>query len=221
MKNHYIGVDVGTSSVRAGLFDQHGCLVASKIEPIEVYNPRVDFYEQSSDEIWSSVCKCVKFLRDTHADVQIVSIGFDATCSLVTLDASFGPVTVSPESVDKDSSMNVIMWMDHRAKDEAEYINSLGLECLRTVGGKISPEMDPPKILWLKRHFVESYARTAHFFSLPDYLVWRASDVLVRSVCTTACKWLKISNFIFNVLNLNFSNNKFKLQSNMKVAEVE
>lgn len=202
MKNHYIGIDVGTSSVRAGLFDQHGRLVASKIEPIEVYNPRVDFYEQSSDEIWSCVCKCVKFLRDTHADVQIASIGFDATCSLVALDASFAAVTVSPESVDnKDSSsMNVIMWMDHRAKDEADHINSLGLECLTTVGGKISPEMDPPKILWLKRHFAESYARTAHFFSLPDYLVWRASDVPVRSVCTTACKWLlKISNFLLNI----------------------
>lgn len=204
---HYIGVDVGTSSVRAGLFDERGRLVSSRVEPIKVFNPRVDFYEQSADDIWSAVCKCVKYLRQEDANVDksvdITSIGFDATCSLVALDATFRPVSVSPETTtttatisretctsDEDVNVpNVIMWMDHRAKHEADYINSLGLECLRTVGGKISPEMDPPKILWLKRHFAESYALTAHFFSLPDYLVWRATRVPVRSVCTTACKW--------------------------------
>lgn len=203
---YYMGLDVGTSSVRAGLFDERGHLIDSKVEPIEVYNPRVDFYEQSSDEIWTAVCKCVKYLRDAHKTLDVVSIGFDATCSLVALDASFRPVSVSPEvrvSTDEkmaindsckiaDSSFNVnnvIMWMDHRSKREAEFINSLGLECLRTVGDKISPEMDPPKILWLKRHFAESFARISHFFSLPDYLVWRATQVPVRSVCTTTCKW--------------------------------
>lgn len=206
MKYHFIGVDVGTNSVRAGLFDDRGDLVASKIEPIEVSNPRLDFYEQSSENIWTAVCKCIRFLRENHSNLNVSSIGFDATCSLVALDASFKPVSVSPESEstngfrgsscdhvdgkDSSSSINdVIMWMDHRAKREADYINSLELECLRTVGGKISPEMDPPKILWLKRHYPESFAQTANFFSLPDYLVWKATNVSVRSVCTTTCKW--------------------------------
>jgi FGGY-family pentulose kinase len=80
---------------------------------------------------------------------------------------------------------------DHRAHDETEFINATQHPCLRSVGGKISIEMDPPKILWLKNKMPDTcYARVAHFFSLPDYLVWRCSGVDTRSVCTTTCKWL-------------------------------
>lgn len=51
--------------------------------------------------------------------------------------------------------------------------------------------MDPPKILWLKENLYDAcYARAAHFFSLPDYLVWRCTGKNVRSMCCLACKWL-------------------------------
>lgn len=111
----FIGIDVGTSSVRAGLFNERGELTDSRVEPITVHNTRADFYEQSSDEIWTAVCECVRHLQHLHTDADIVSIGFDATCSLVVLDDAFRPVSISPSN---DSSLNVIMWMDHRAKDE-------------------------------------------------------------------------------------------------------
>ena len=43
------------------------------------------------------------------------------------------------------------MWMDHRAKDETEFINSGSFQVLKFVGGKISIEMQPPKLMWLKK----------------------------------------------------------------------
>lgn len=46
---------------------------------------------------------------------------------------------------------NVIMWMDHRAVEEAKYINETNHQLLKFVGGKISLEMEMPKILWLKK----------------------------------------------------------------------
>lgn len=193
MTKYFIGVDVGTNSTRAGVFDQSGRLVSSRIEPIQVYNPEKDVYEQSSDEIWTSVCKCIAHLsRGNNGEVgnNVISIGFDATCSLVVLDANYNPVAVSPRTSAASAPADVIMWMDHRAIRQAEFINSLGLACLSTVGGRISPEMDPPKILWLKQHFKQAFDKAAHFFSLPDYLVWRATRVDARSVCTTTCKWL-------------------------------
>jgi D-ribulokinase len=83
------------------------------------------------------------------------------------------------------------MWMDHRATEQANYINATGHRLLDMVGGKISPEMDPPKILWLKENMHDvTYSKAAHFFSLPDFLVWKATNTCVRSVCTTTCKWL-------------------------------
>ena len=43
------------------------------------------------------------------------------------------------------------MWMDHRAEQEADFINSQSHSVLKYVGGKISLEMEPPKLLWLKK----------------------------------------------------------------------
>ena len=193
MKPYFLGVDVGTSSVRVALFDFNGKLIDLKVTSIQIFNSKVDFYEQSSEEIWSSICQAIKNILNDNSDIksdEIVSIGFDATCSLVVLDDEFRPVTVSQKD-NADDTINVIMWMDHRSIKQTEFINATNHECLNTVGGKISVEMDPPKILWLKENLYEKcYSRAKYFFSLPDFLVWKCSNIDVRSICTTNCKWL-------------------------------
>jgi FGGY-family pentulose kinase len=60
---------------------------------------------------------------------------------------------------------------------------------LKYVGGRVSPEMQTPKLLWLEQHAPATWKRAARFFDLPDYLVYRATGVDVRSLCTTTCKW--------------------------------
>ena len=48
----FLGIDVGTSSARAGVFDERGHLLGRASEPIEIYRPAEDFVEQSSEDIW-------------------------------------------------------------------------------------------------------------------------------------------------------------------------
>lgn len=185
---HFIGVDVGTGSARAGIFDAHGAMLASAVHPIETYRPRPDFVEQSSTNIWQAVCKCV---RDAVSSAQIDAatvrgIGFDATCSLVATDENGQPVTVSP---DGDDDLNVIVWMDHRATDQAARINEGGYDVLKYVGNVISPEMETPKLLWLKENLPKTWQRAKKFFDLPDYLTYRATGDETRSLCSTVCKW--------------------------------
>jgi FGGY-family pentulose kinase len=117
---------------------------------------------------------------------EIVGIGFDATCSLVLLDKSFQPLTASP-TIRNDQ--NIIMWMDHRAKAEADFINSQQHEILKYVGGKVSLEMEIPKLLWLKKNLTESFRNIHVAFDLPDYLTWRATGRDTRSICSLTCKW--------------------------------
>ena len=60
MASYFIGVDVGTGSARAGVFDMTGRMVGQASREITLYRPKADFVEQSSDEIWQSVCNAVK-----------------------------------------------------------------------------------------------------------------------------------------------------------------
>ncbi len=184
----YLGIDVGTGSARAGVFDGGGVMRALATCAIETWRPRAEFVEQSSDDIWRAVCSAV---RQAVADAggkaeQVRGIGFDATCSLVVLDQEDKPVTVSPTGRD---DQNIIVWMDHRAIEQAERINAGGHDVLEFVGGTISPEMETPKLLWLKEHMPKSWSRAARFFDLPDFLVYRATGVDARSLCSTVCKW--------------------------------
>ena len=71
----------------------------------------------------------------------------------------------------------------------AAEINATNDPALAYVGGEVSVEMELPKVLWLRRHFPERHAAVWRYFDLADYLVWRASDANVASVCTLTCKW--------------------------------
>jgi D-ribulokinase len=188
-----IGVDVGTADVRAGLFDAHGALLATARRPIAVWHEAGDIVEQSSADIWNACVRAVRAAMKT-ADLPpaaVKGVGFDATCSLVALDRAGHPLTVSPSG---DPARNVIVWMDHRATPEARVISQTGDEVLRFVGGVISPEMQTPKLLWLKRHLPASYAGAGRFFDLADYLSFRASGSAARSMCTVTCKWTYLAH---------------------------
>ena len=193
MQHLYVGVDVGSGSARAGLFDAAGNKLAQAVSPIKQFRPAPDFVEQSSSDIWAQVCKVVNsIVSESNAKPeQIKGIGFDATCSLVSIDADDQPVTVSPTG---SNDQNIIMWMDHRAMVETAEINQTGSEVLQYVGGEVSPEMELPKLKWLKRHLPEQYQRAAKFFDLADYLVYRSSGKDVRSVCTKVCKWTYLAH---------------------------
>lgn len=184
----YIGVDVGTGSVRAALFDARGTMHGTGTHPIRIHRPDEDFVEQSSDDIWAAAGIAIRTaLAEAGATPErVAGVGFDATCSLVVLDAHDRPVTVSPSG---DDAWNVIVWMDHRATEQAARIDATGHEVLRYVGGTVSPEMQTPKMLWLAERVPASWKRAARLLDLPDYLVYRATGVDVRSLCTTVCKW--------------------------------
>ncbi len=187
-ENYVIGIDVGTGSARAGLFDVGGNLIAFAAHPIKIFRPAPDFVEQSSREIWQSVCQSVKdCLEKSGVDKEnVIGISFDATCSLVALDETDAPVSID---FDGDDDKNIIVWMDHRAVKEADEINSTKHRVLDYVGGKISPEQEPPKLRWIKENLPESWKRTRRFFDLADYLVYEATKKDVRSLCTVVCKW--------------------------------
>ncbi|CAN7689498.1 FGGY-family carbohydrate kinase [Neorhizobium tomejilense] len=193
MTTYFVGIDVGTGSARAGLFDGSGRLVATASRPIRIWRPRASHVEQSSDDIWEAVCDAVQDVMRQSAipPAAVAGIGFDATCSLVLIDEARKPVAVNADGIDE---RNIIVWMDQRATAEAAYINDKGASVLDYVGGRISPEMETPKILWLSRNLPDSLHRARHLFDLADFLTWQATGSLERSTCTLTCKWTYLAH---------------------------
>ena len=99
----YIGIDVGTGSVRAALVNDRGQVLFCHVVPLKVcrvlchfafeeclfsfcqiHNPEPDHYYQSSANVWSSLCEAVRAVVHLDAGAHVVKgVGVDATCSLV------------------------------------------------------------------------------------------------------------------------------------------
>ncbi|WP_439924242.1 FGGY-family carbohydrate kinase [Nitrobacter sp. JJSN] len=193
MPDLVIAVDVGSSSARAGVFDERGVLLARAAAPFATAHPQTDHAEHSSDEIWTAVCQAVRgAVAAGHiASDEVKGIAFDATCSLVTLDRAGRPVTASVTGEDR---WNVIMWADHRATAEADEITATRHRVLDHVGNVMSPEMEIPKLLWLKRHCPDAWRRYGLVLDLTDFLAWKATGCAAISTCTVTCKWTYLSH---------------------------
>ena len=151
MDEAFVGVDVGTGSVRAGVFTSRGQLLSNTRRVTATWREPGDIVEQSSADIWAATVAAVR-AAIAAAGVKpesVAGIGFDATCSLVAstrLDGRFrsGRAAIRPAT---SSSGWTIAPLTRPSE-----INRGGHDALRYVGGAISPEMQPPKLLWLARH---------------------------------------------------------------------
>lgn len=188
-----LAVDVGSTSARAAVFDAEGHRLGRGEHGFATARPQPDHAEHRADEIWGAV------IAATHAAItasnadprQIAGLAFDATCSLALFDAAGRPVTVSSTGED---AWNVLMWADHRAVAEAEEITRTRHRALDYVGGVMSPEMELPKLLWLKRHLPQAWARYGLALDLADFLAWRATGRVAASACTVTCKWAYLNH---------------------------
>lgn len=193
MADLVVAVDVGTGSARAGVLDQTGRMLGRASHPIMLGRPQPDWAEHDSEDIWAAVGSAVRgAVAAAAADPAAVrGISFDATCSLVVRDPQGRPVSVSPTDEDR---WDTIVWLDHRAIAEAERCTASGHPVLEFIGGVMSPEMETPKLMWLKRHRPASWARAGLFLDLADFLTWKASGSTARSVCTLTCKWTYLAH---------------------------
>lgn len=188
-----VAVDVGTGSARAGVVVPSGRIIGRAEYPIDMQRMDANFAEYCSEQIWDAVGRAVRgamHLAGARPE-EAVGISFDATCSLVVRDTAGQPLQVTTTG---EARWDTIVWLDHRALAEAEECTATGHRVLDFIGGVMSPEMEVPKLMWLKRHLPDTWARAGHFFDLADFLTWKASGSLARSQCTLTCKWTYLAH---------------------------
>jgi FGGY-family pentulose kinase len=100
------------------------------------------------------------------------------------------PVAVTGPKFDNadGKDRNVVLWLDHRPEDETTKINATDHNLLRYVGGKMSIEMEIPKVLWLKNNMPPELFSRCKFYDLADALTHIATGKETRSFCSAVCK---------------------------------
>lgn len=188
MRDLVCAVDVGTGSARAGLFERSGAMIARAEYPIALNQPELGHAEHDSEDIWHAVCRAVG-MAVAEAGVSpenVAALAFDATCSLVVRANSGEQISVS---LSRESRWDTISWFDHRAWAEADDCSATGHRVLDYTGKIMSPEMQTPKLMWLKRNLPQNWAAAGRIFDLADFLSWRACGSNERSLATLTAKW--------------------------------
>ncbi|TCL69552.1 FGGY-family carbohydrate kinase [Rhizobium sp. BK251] len=188
MRDYVVAVDIGTGSARAGVFDARGRLLGKGEHVIVMNRPRENHAEHDSEDIWAAVCAAVRQARQLSGvrAEEVGAIGFDATCSLVVRDTQGSPLTVSTGG---ERRFDTIVWLDHRALKEADFCTATEHRVLKHSGHFMSPEMEIPKLMWLKANMPDTWERAGFFFDLADFMTWKASGSSARSRCTLTSKW--------------------------------
>ncbi|CAN7265704.1 FGGY-family carbohydrate kinase [Phyllobacterium sp. LjRoot231] len=185
--SHLLAIDVGTLSARAGLFDREGQLLAVASASFKLIAPAEHHAVYRMDDIWQAACRAANECLSQRPELasSIAGMAFDATSSIY-IEAEGEPPL--------DGGGDVICWMDHRGEAEAAEVDATGHRFLGYVGGSLSPETNLPKLLWMKRHRPEAWARIKGARDLCDELARRATGADRHSVCGLACKWPYLPN---------------------------
>jgi len=185
MGPYLCAVDVGTRSARAGIFDPDGVMLARAVAEFPVFDGPGRQAEYESGLIWQAVGTATRaaLAGAGVAPAAVAALGFDATCSLVLRDRDGAPLRLG------GAGRDTIAWYDHRAEAEARDCTATGHRLIDHLGGAMSPEMQTPKLMWLKRQRPDLWARLGSARDLADHLTQRATGSDAASACSLAAKW--------------------------------
>jgi FGGY-family pentulose kinase len=185
MSRFVCAVDVGTRSARAALFDSDGRMLPRKAEPFTLHSTATDRGEYRSADIWSAVCRVVKRARLAAGagPDDVAGLAFDATCSLVLTGADGGSLALGPGGQD------TLAWFDRRAEAAAMRATKAGGAVVERLAGAMSPEMQVPRLMWLREERPDLWTRLGGAFDLTDWLTSKAVGSRVHAHACLATKW--------------------------------
>jgi xylulokinase len=154
----YLGIDIGTSSVKSLLLDEQGVVVAQTSHPLEVSRPQPGFSEQDPQQWWEATVKAVRGLP-AAARAQVRAAGLSGQMHGATLlDAENVPLRPA------------ILWNDGRSARECLDLERREPEARAITGNIMMPGFTAPKLLWVSRHEPEIFRRTACVLLPKDFV---------------------------------------------------
>ena len=156
-----VGIDIGTSGVKVALLGDHDHVIAHSSQSLRVSRPQPGFSEQAPEDWWQAACAGLDDLKARHGTElsEVTAIGLSGQMHGATLLDAAGEV-LRP----------CILWNDGRSEAECAALER-DWPALREVTGNIAmPGFTAPKLLWVREHEPELFARVAHVLLPKDWL---------------------------------------------------
>jgi xylulokinase len=181
----YIGLDIGTSGVKAVLVDESQEILASASAPLSVQRPRPLWSEQDPDAWWQAVAAVMAALRsDRPAEYGAVrGIGMSGQMHGATL-------------LDADDKVlrPAILWNDGRSGTECEELMAREPDTATITGNLAMPGFTAPKLIWVAKHEPEIFARVAKVLLPKDYVRLLMTGEAVSEMSDAAgTLWLNVA----------------------------
>jgi xylulokinase len=161
-----LGIDLSTTGAKALLIDEQGQTIASASTPLTLSTPRPLWAEQHPRDWWEATAASIRTALATAEATgdEVRAIGLTGQMhGLVLLDGQGEPLRPA------------ILWNDQRTAVECDEIRArMGKDRLIAVTGNDAlPGFTAPKVLWVRGHEPEVYARAAHILLPKDYIRYR------------------------------------------------
>lgn len=180
----HIGLDLGTSGVKALLIDDAGAILAESSSPLAVSRPHPLWSEQDPEAWWQAALLALDGLAATAPEAMqnAVSLGLSGQMHGATV---------------LDADLNVLrpamLWNDGRAFAECAELEAACPDLHAIAGNLAMPGFTAPKIAWLRKHEPDVYARIAKVLLPKDFLRLRLTGELVSDMSDAAgTLWLDV-----------------------------
>ncbi|WP_261130122.1 gluconokinase [Bacillus sp. Marseille-Q3570] len=168
----YVGVDIGTTSTKAVVYDAEGEVKGLHNVEYPLHTPEVSAAVQDPEEIFQAVLMSIRTAIE-KSEIDGNKIGFisfsSAMHSLIAVDEVGSPLT------------ECITWADTRSSKWAEKLksSSTGHDIYRRTGTPIHPMSPLVKLMWLKEEYPELFEKTSKFISIKEYVFKKLFNIFV------------------------------------------
>lgn len=160
-----LGLDVGTTAIKALLINTDGELIASSSYSYSLITPNEDWVEQDPEELWKGVVTtCRRVMKSVKPQDRVLALSISSQAgTTIPVDAYGKPLR------------KAISWMDHRAHKQSEQIREvLGDDGVYEITGwQLGDGLPLPSILWMKQNEPEIFSSARYFLFVNDFITYR------------------------------------------------
>jgi len=178
----YLGIDLGTSGVKAILLSEEGEVIASHGEPLQVNRSHPLWSEQDPASWWRATDAAVLALGQKHSLSNVRAVGLTGQMHGATL-------------LDKQQNIlrPAILWNDGRSAQECKELEASVPNSRQITGNLMMPGFTAPKLKWVAKHEPDVFAQIDKVLLPKDYLRWKMSGVFASDMSDAAgTMWLDV-----------------------------